>query len=246
MTDDSGREGSGASAGARGWDLTILMPVYNEVATIETAISRVLDADLGQVATELVVIDDGSTDGTSDLLGRGAWGDAVRVIRHSENQGKGAALQTGCLEARGQYTAILDADLEYEVEDIAELLKPLRRGDAEVVFGKRGFESHSAYSFWYVLGNKAVTLAANVLFNSWVSDIMTCHKVMPTRLLRSLDLREKGFGIEPEITARLLRSNVRIYEVAVSYRARDRAAGKKLTAVDGLRVLRTLIRCRLT
>ena len=139
---------------------------------------------------------------------------------------------------------MLDADLEYSPRDLPALLDPLRRGDAAAVFGTRGFQAHSAYSFWYVVGNHAVTFVANLIYNSWVSDIMTGHKAMETALFRSLDLRERGFSIEPEITARLLLRGVRIYEVPVTYKARSREQGKKLTALDGLRVVRTLLRCR--
>ena len=129
---------------------------------------------------------------------------------------------------------------------MADLLEPLTDGRAKVVFGSRAWASHSAFSFWYVIGNKAVSQATNVLFNCWISDVMTCHKMMRTELFRSLPLRERGFGIEPEIAARVLQTGERIYEVPVTYAARSREEGKKLTAIDGLRVLRTLIRCRIT
>ena len=229
----------------RSVDLTILMPVYNERDTVERAIDDALTADLPVASRELIVVDDGSTDGTSGLLDGRAWPENVRVLRHERNRGKGAALRTGLAEARGVHTTILDADLEYAASDIAPLLQPLLDGDVDAVYGVRGFQSHSAYSFWYVVGNKAVTLFANVLYNSWVADIMTCHKVMRTETFRSLRLRGRGFEIEPEITARLLRGGIRIYEVPVLYRARSRSAGKKLTAWDGVRVIGALVRCRL-
>jgi glycosyltransferase involved in cell wall biosynthesis len=225
-------------------ELSVLMPVFNERVTIEQAIHAVLDAGVAD-SFELIVIDDGSVDGTKELLQTRAWPDVVHVMHHEKNRGKGAALRTGLAEARGTFSAVLDADLEYSPSDIPALLEPLRRGEAEVVFGARGFQSHSSYSFWYVMGNKAVTLVANVLYNSWLSDIMTGHKVMRTELFRSLELRERGFAIEPEITARLLKRGIRIYEVPVVYRARGREEGKKLTALDGLRVVRTLLRCRI-
>jgi dolichol-phosphate hexosyltransferase len=225
-------------------ELTLLMPVFNEAATVRAAIAAVLATDFGVEDFELVVIDDGSTDGTSELLDQINPDVNVRVLHSPVNRGKGAAVRAGLREARGTYSAILDADLEYDPGDTAQLLEPLRSGEAEAVFGTRSFSAHSSFSFWYVLGNKAVTMAANVLYNSWVSDIMTCHKVLPTELFRSLNLRESGFGIEPEITARLLKAGVRIYEVPVSYRARSREAGKKLQALDGIRVLLTLLRCR--
>jgi glycosyltransferase involved in cell wall biosynthesis len=224
--------------------LSVLMPIYNERATVREAIEQVLDVEFPVAETQLVVVDDGSTDGTAEVLAEGGWPQRVTVVSHERNRGKGAAIRTALVHARGTYAAIMDADLEYDPRDIVPLLERLMSGDSDAVFGTRGFQSHSAYSFWYVLGNKAVTLVANVLYNSWVSDIMTCHKVMRTDLLGSLDLNENGFAIEPEITARLLRAGVRIYEVPIKYRARTREQGKKLTSVDGLRVLITLVRCR--
>ena len=227
-----------------GVTLSVLMPVYNEAPTVEQAIEGLLGAGLPVDSLELIVIDDGSRDGTSELLAGREWPAEVRVLAHEANRGKGAALQTGLAAARGHYTTVMDADLEYDPATIAELLAPLTSGEAEAVFGVRGFRSHASYSFWYVLGNKFVTMVANVLYNAWLADIMTCHKVAPTSVLRSLRLREDGFGIEPEITARLLGAGVQIYEVPVIYNARRREEGKKLTVLDGLRVLRTLLRCR--
>ena len=221
------------------------MPVFNERATVEAAIADALSAEL-PLERELVVVDDGSTDGTRELLSNGAWPDAVKVVFHERNLGKGAAIRTALGHATGEYAAILDADLEYQAFDLAPVVKPLVSGDATVVFGTRAWASHTAFSFWYVIGNKAVTLAANVLYNCFISDVMTCHKAMRTDLFRSLDLRERGFAIEPEIAARVLRAGERIYEVPIEYRARSRDEGKKLTALDGLRVLRTLVRCRFT
>jgi dolichol-phosphate hexosyltransferase len=225
-------------------DLSILMPVFNERSTVEAAVRDALDADLPVERRELIVVDDGSTDGTRELLGAQTWPDNVRVVFHTENQGKGAAVRTALGHASFEFTAILDADLEYRAGDLAELLEPLVSGEARVVFGTRAWTSQSSFSFWYVMGNKAVTFATNVLYNCWISDVMTCHKAMGTDLFRSLRLRERGFAIEPEIAARVLRAGERIHEVPISYRARGRDAGKKLTAFDGVRVLRTLLRCR--
>jgi dolichol-phosphate hexosyltransferase len=220
------------------------MPVFNERLRLERAVNALLAANVSDTL-ELLIVDDGSTDGTSDILRGREWPPQVRVIYRERNGGKGAAIRTALVEARGLYTTIMDADLEYEPSDISALLSPLRSGDAEAVFGTRAFRSHSAYSFWYVIGNRAVTFAANLLYNSWVSDMMTGQKAMPTELFRSLKLREGGFAIEAEITARLLRRGIRIYDVPIDYTARTREEGKKLTAVDGLRVLRTLMRCRI-
>jgi glycosyltransferase involved in cell wall biosynthesis len=226
--------------------LSILMPVFNERATIEAAVADALEAELPVESRELVIVDDGSRDGTRELLLDGTWPENVRVVTHDTNLGKGAAVRTALQHARGEWAAILDADLEYKASDLGPVIEPLLAGEATVVFGSRAWSAHTAFSFWYVMGNKAVTLATNVIYNCWISDVMTCHKAMSTDLFRSLPLREPGFAIEPEIAARVLRSGERIYEVPIAYRARSREEGKKLTAIDGLRVLRTLIRCRIS
>ena len=225
--------------------LSILMPVFDERSTVEAAIEDALSADLPVATRELVVVDDGSTDGTRELLGSRQWPDNVKVVFHERNLGKGAAVRTALQHATGEFAAILDADLEYRAADLAHVLQPLVSGEAHVVFGTRAWTSQSSFSFWYVMGNKAVTMATNVIYNCWISDVMTGHKAMRTELFRSLRLRERGFAIEPEIAARVLRAGERIHEVPISYRARSREAGKKLTALDGVRVLRTLVRCRL-
>lgn len=224
--------------------LSILMPVFNERETLARAVDDALSAELPVDARQLVIVDDGSTDGTLEILRTTDWPDAVTVVEHDRNRGKGAAIRTALTRATGDYAAILDADLEYRASDLAPLLEPLLAGEASVVYGTRSWSSHSAFSFWYVMGNKAVTQATNVLYNCWISDVMTCHKVMSTDLFRSLKLRERGFAIEPEITARVLLAGERIYEVPITYKARSREEGKKLTALDGLRVLKTLVRCR--
>jgi glycosyltransferase involved in cell wall biosynthesis len=195
---------------------------------------------------ELIVVDDGSSDGTREILRGGDWDPRVRLLEHSANRGKGAAVRTALSEARGEFSAIFDADLEYEPEDLALLLPPLVDQRTNACFGVRAFDGYTSHSFLYVLGNKGVTLACNVLFNVYLRDIMTCHKVIRTDLFRSLSLSSSGFTIEPEITARLIQRGERIFEVPVRYRARSTEEGKKLTARDGVRVLQTLIRCRLS
>jgi len=225
--------------------LSILMPVFNERPTVLAAIEDALGAPLPVDEREVVVVDDGSDDGTAEVLAAADLPANVHLHRHARNAGKGAAIRTALGHATGDFAAILDADLEYRAVDLATLLGPLLSGEETVVYGTRMWSSHSAYSFWYVVGNKGVTFATNLLYNCWISDVMTCHKVMRTSVLRSLKLRERGFAIEPEITARLLRRGERIYEMPVTYRARSREAGKKLTAADGVRVLRTLVRCRI-
>lgn len=225
-------------------ELSILMPVYNERATVVEAIERALEAELPVESRQLVVVDDGSTDGTRELLRERDWPDEVSLHFRDRNGGKGAAVRTAIEHATGDWAAILDADLEYDAADIGRLLEPLQSGEAEVVFGVRGFDSRSAFSFWYVVGNKAVTMVANVIFNSWLADIMTCHKAMSTEIWRSLDLSARGFDLEGEITARVLASGRRVYEVPITYRARGREEGKKLTAVDAARVIVMLLRRR--
>jgi glycosyltransferase involved in cell wall biosynthesis len=225
-------------------ELSILMPVYNEADTIERAITRVVDADLGTDSYELVIVDDGSIDGTRGLLEGRQWPERVRISLADQNRGKGRAVRTALSEARGTYSVVLDADLEYDPSDLRRLLPPLRDGIADAVFGTRSFHAHSSYSFWYVVGNRFLNLATNVLFNAYLTDVYTCYKLMPTELMRSLSLRENDFRIEAEIAARLLRGGARVYEVPISYVARGREEGKKITALDGLRGLLTLFRCR--
>jgi dolichol-phosphate hexosyltransferase len=222
--------------------LSILMPVYNEADTVEVAVKRVLDVPY-PCEVELVIVDDGSSDATPALL---ALLDDPRISVHTPpvNRGKGAAVRTAAAEATGTHVVMCDADLEYSPEDLPALLRPVLEGEADVVYGTRSFSSHTAYSFWFVLGNKGVTFVANALFDTWISDLETCFKLMPAELYRSLDVRSAGFGMEAEITGKLLRRGVRPYEVPISYRARSRAEGKKLTWRDGVEAVWILSRIR--
>ena len=223
--------------------LSILMPVYNERERVERAIAEVLATEL-PTEIELLVVDDGSTDGTREILRAGDWDNRVRLFEHEHNQGKGAAVRTALENAEGEFSAIFDADLEYEAADLALLLPPLLDGRANACFGVRAFDGYTSHSFLFVLGNRGVTFACNVLFNVYLRDIMTCQKVIRTELFRGLRLRSGGFAIEPEISARLVQRHERIFEVPVHYRARTSGEGKKLTAYDGVRVIATLLRCR--
>jgi glycosyltransferase involved in cell wall biosynthesis len=225
--------------------LSILMPVYNERERVQRAIAEVLETVLPS-EFELIIVDDGSTDGTREILRGGDWGERVRLFEHAENQGKGAAIRTALAQANGEFAAIFDADLEYDPSDLGLLMPPLLDGRANACFGVRAFDGYTSHSFLFVLGNKGVTLACNILFNVYLHDIMTCHKMIRTEIFRSLPLTSPGFAIEPEITARLVQHGERIFEVPVHYRARSNEEGKKLTAVDGFRVIGTLLRCRLS
>jgi glycosyltransferase involved in cell wall biosynthesis len=223
--------------------LSILMPVYNEQAHIANAVKQALNVSY-PCEIELVIVDDGSQDGTVEVLA--ALNDPrISLHSHTKNQGKGAAIRTATATATGDYMVILDADLEYDPQDIPRLLEVVLDGRATVVYGSRSFGSHSAYSFWYVMGNKGVTTVANMIYNSYISDLETCFKLMPLSLYRSLDIHSAGFGMEAEVTGKLLRRKIRPYEVPISYRARTREEGKKITWKDGVEAVWILTRERL-
>src|SRR3954468_7170704 len=167
------------------------MPVYNEATTVEEAIREVVEARL-PASVELIVVDDGSTDGTRELLKSRTWPDNVTVVLHERNRGKGAAVRTALGHSTGDFCAIFDADLEYDPQDLVQMLEPLIAGEANAVFGSRAFAGHTSHSFLYVLGNKGVTLVCNVLFNVYIGDIMTCHKAIDTQLFKSLNLSADG------------------------------------------------------
>jgi dolichol-phosphate hexosyltransferase len=223
--------------------LSILMPVFNEESRLPEALKQALAVDY-PCDTELIVVDDGSTDRTRDILAE--QDDArVRVVLHERNQGKGAAIMTAVTEASGEYMVILDADLEYDPADIPRLLVPVLEGRTQVVYGNRTFGSHASFSFWYVMGNRAVTTAANIMYNCYLGDLETCFKLMPVELYRSLGIKSRGFGMEAEVTGKLLRRRIRPYEVPISYHARSREEGKKITWKDGVEALWILARERM-
>jgi glycosyltransferase involved in cell wall biosynthesis len=222
--------------------LSVLMPVFNEEATLQAVLTRVLAVDY-PCEMELVVVDDASTDASAKILE--AFRDPrLTLCTHPVNRGKGAAIRTAAAAATGDYVIPCDADLEYRPEEIPLLLVPVLEEDAQVVFGNRSFGSHSAYSFWYVVGNKGITLAANVLFNAYIGDLETCYKLLPLKLYRQLAIRSDGFGMEAEITAKLLARGIRPYEVPISYRARSRADGKKITWRDGVEAIWIMLTIR--
>jgi glycosyltransferase involved in cell wall biosynthesis len=221
--------------------LTVVIPVYNEVHTLLSLIDRVQAVALDK---ELVLVDDCSSDGTRDLLQRTAFPANVRVLYHERNQGKGAALRTGFAAATGDVVLIQDADLEYDPEEYPKLLEPIAAGRADVVFGSRfaGGESHRVLYFWHSLGNKFLTLASNAFTNLNLTDMETCYKVFRRDVLQRITVEENRFGFEPEITAKVAKLRVRIYEVGISYAGRTYEEGKKIGWRDGVRALWCIVK----
>lgn len=224
--------------------LSILMPAYNEERTVAWVIDEILSGDY-PCDFELIVVDDGSTDRTQALLAN-IDDHRVRFIRHPENRGKGAALLSAASLATGTHVLPFDADFEYEPADIPRLLEPMMRGRCEVVYGVRLFGCNTVYqSYKYAVGNRLLTRVTNILFDSYLSDLHTCLKLMPLSMFRRLQPTETGFGLDTEITALLLRQGIRPFEVPVSYYSRSHAQGKKITWRDALQCLRILFRERL-
>jgi dolichol-phosphate hexosyltransferase len=223
--------------------LSILIPAYNEAATVGVAVKRLLDIRY-PCDVELVIVNDGSADNTMDVL---SSIDDPRVVvsEHPVNRGKGAAVRTAAALATGDYMLVFDADLEYSADDILALLAPLQRGDAEVVYGVRTFGASTAHSFWFVIGNRVNTFTANALFNTWISDLHSCLKMLPLTMFREMPTKENGFGLDTELTAMLLARGVRPYEVPIHYKARSREEGKKLTWGDGVEATWILLRVRM-
>lgn len=235
---------SGTTGAPQDTVLGVIVPAFNEERSVEQIIQRVLRESC---VRQVVVVDDCSTDGTLAAAHRAAATDPrVTVLHHDLNRGKGAAIRTGLEAVTAPLVVIQDADLEYDPADYVKLISPILRGRADVVFGTRGFAGHSAYSYWFVVGNRLVTTSTNILFNCFIQDMETGFKVMRTALMRRLNLKGNRFDIEPEITGRILRLGYRIYEVPIEYVARTRAQGKKLTWRDGVMALVVLLRIRLT
>ena len=223
--------------------LSVVMPAYNESETIEEIIRRVLAVPL---RTQLIVVDDGSKDGTREILARLERELGVTVVLQPINQGKGAALRRGFEEVRGDIVVIQDADLEYSPEEFPALIELIADGRADVVYGSRFLGRHRVFLFTHYLGNRVLTLITNILYNTMLTDMETCYKVMRTEVLRSMTLHSDGFGIEPELTAKIFKRGYRVYEVPISYDGRGYEEGKKITWRDGVVALWVLLKYRFT
>ncbi len=221
--------------------LTVIVPVYNEVRTIAEILQRVRDVP---ITKQIIVVDDMSTDGTSEKLEAERQHPDTLVVFHDVNRGKGGAVRTGLEHASGDIVLIQDADLEYDSRDYPVLLRPILEGRASAVYGSRFLGEHKAMYFWHALGNKFLTLVTNVLFDTTLTDMETCYKVFTIDIAKSLNIQQMRWGIDPEITAKILRDGHRIYEVPISYNGREFWEGKKISWKDAFVVLRTLLRYR--
>ena len=223
--------------------LSVVMPVYNERETIEEIIKRVHAVP---IRTELIVVDDGSKDGTREILTRLAAERPFKLILQPRNAGKGAAIRRGFEEVTGDLVIIQDADLEYSPEEFPELIQLICEGRADVVYGSRFLGRHRVFLFTHYAGNRLLTLITNVLYNTMLTDMETCYKVMRAEVLRSMTLESNGFGIEPELTAKIFKRHYRVYEVPITYDGRGYEEGKKITWRDGIVALWVLLKYRFT
>jgi glycosyltransferase involved in cell wall biosynthesis len=222
--------------------LSVIMPCYNEAATLSAILEKVRAVDLEK---QIIAVDDNSSDHTYEILCQEAARDPhMIVIRHPSNRGKGAAVRSGLVRATGEIVIVQDADLEYDPQDYYELVKPIAEGRVNVVFGSRFLGRHTGMYFWNALGNKGLTFLTNFLFNSWISDMETCYKVMRTEIMRDLRLESNDFRLEPEIAAKVLKRGQRIYEVPVSYLGRTYEEGKKMKPSQGLFAILALLQYR--
>lgn len=222
--------------------LSVIIPVYNEVESIQTIVKRVQDTKL---VKEIVIVDDGSKDGTRDILKAMDGKKGVRVILHEKNQGKGAAVRTGMAAATGEVLLIQDADLEYDPRDYPELLKPIEEGLADVVYGSRFLgRAHRVTMFWHMVANKSLTLLTNILYDTILTDMETGYKVFRREVIEGMTIRANSFNFEPEFTAKILKRKYRIFEVPITFNPRDYSQGKKIKLHDAFEAIWALLKYR--
>jgi glycosyltransferase involved in cell wall biosynthesis len=224
--------------------LSVIMPVYNEGDTLAEILGQVRAVDLQDVEKEIIVVDDGSTDGSRDILAQEAEIGDLRIFHHDRNMGKGAAVRTAIEQATGDMILIQDADLEYDPRDYPTLVQPIVEGRVTVVYGSRFLGPRKAMLFWHMLGNKILTLTTNILYNAILSDMETCYKCFRADVLKDIPLRARRFDFEPEVTAKVLKRRHRIFEVPISYYGREYDEGKKITWRDAPIAFWTLIKYR--
>ena len=221
--------------------LSVIIPVYNEEKTLEKIVERVQAVP---VEKEIIMVDDGSVDRSREILKELSARDNIKVFLHKKNRGKGAALSTGLKHVNGDFVVFQDADLEYHPEEYPRLMEPIIKGDADVVYGSRFKGSGRAFLFWHKMGNIFLNFITNLLYNSTLTDMETCYKMFRRDVIEGLNIESNRFNVEPEITAKILKRGVRVFEVPITYSGRDFSEGKKITWRDGFSALWTLLKFR--